>query len=135
MAQTQRAALAEAPRNGGASAALRPEAGEDGPLPAEPVDIEARIAEDLEALSPRERWAVLSDSAKELSRIEAARLMREMLSRRPNSVNELAEAFGFAPATVSDIVRGKSKEGPKLWVLIAMAELLGLELDISVRPR
>lgn len=132
MVRTQGAAVVEAPRIGGPA---RPEAGGDRAPCTAPIDIRARIAKDLDALAPRERWAVLSDSAKELARMEGARIMREMLSQRPNSVNALAEVFGFAPATVSDIVRGKSTEGPKLWMLMAMADLLDLDLDISVRPR
>jgi DNA-binding Xre family transcriptional regulator len=118
--ETRKASEADVPRTDGAEA----------------VDLEALLGAELAGLAdPKDRWEVVSDTAKDIARMQGAEVMRRILSADKTSVNELAARFGFAPATVSKIVRGKSEAGPTLWMLLAMADIQGLDLEIKVKRR
>jgi len=87
-----------------------------------------------ETLTGRER-EILKDAAK----LDAGFLGSEVLARameeRGVSLREVSRRTGIDTARLSELSRSRSKSGPHLWMLVAIADALELDLDIQLSPR
>ena len=118
----------------------------DGPLvrekPVEAADVTQEPGDIHSALEAWEDTQKADDRGedvlalgKALARVMGARLAAEMLDGSDMSLREIQDRFGFQPGALSDMTRGKTKTGPTLWKLFALAEALGYQLDLKLTKK
>jgi hypothetical protein len=88
-----------------------------------------------DAQSPEARGADVVDLGKELARVYGAEVVGAMLAASGLSLREIQEKFGFEPASLSNMANGKTKTGPTLWKMYALAEALGYRLELTAVKR
>ncbi len=89
----------------------------------------------LEGLSPKELRAFYTEIGQELAKAEAGQMVRNMLARRGYSLNGFHQEFGFPKKVLSEIINGKSKGGPRLATVFAVAEACAFDVEITFRER
>ncbi|WP_192966141.1 helix-turn-helix domain-containing protein [Phycobacter azelaicus] len=109
------------------------------------VDLSGGLAsaEDLAALkeaardglSPQDFHSSVTSLAREIARLQTGHAVSRMISESGLSMVEIAERYGFQPATLSRWANGVPKSGAELTSVIALAEALGFSLKLSVEKK
>lgn len=89
----------------------------------------------IEALGDKDRKEVLTLAGKEIASTIGSRVLRAMLAESGMSMREVARRSGFDVSLLSNIAKGKRTSGPELWTLVALAEAMGMDLDLHFSRR
>lgn len=89
----------------------------------------------LDQATPEELKQFFTDLGQGLARGAGGQVVAEMLHRRGWSLRGFAAAYGFTPKVLSEVINGKSTEGPKLATLMAIAEACDFDLGITLHDR
>lgn len=90
---------------------------------------------EIEELSEKNRKDILTLAGKEIASNLGSRILLGMLAETRMSMREVARKSGFDVSLLSNIAKGKRTSGPELWTLIALAEAMNLDLDLSFSKR
>lgn len=96
------------------------------------VPLDAPRAEEIDAGSRKE---ILTLSGKEIASGLGSRILLAMLAETGLSMREVARRSGFDVSLLSNIAKGKRTSGPELWTLVALADAMDLDLDLSFSKR
>lgn len=88
-----------------------------------------------EDISEGIRKDVLTFVGKEIASNLGSRTLLAMLADRGLSMREVARRSGFDVSLLSNIAKGKRMSGPELWTLVALAEAMDFDLDVSFTKR
>lgn len=100
--------------------------------PQKPVSLEMP---DLGGLEAADRKEVLTLSGKAIASSLGSRLLLKILAESGKSMRELARETGFDVSVLSNIATGKRKSGPELWTLVALADAMGMDLQLDIIKR
>lgn len=78
---------------------------------------------------------ILTLVGKELASNLGSRVLLAMLAESRMSMREVARRSGFDVSLLSNIAKGKRASGPELWTLIALADAMELDLDLTFSKR
>ena len=81
------------------------------------------------------RKAALTTASKEIAAGLGAAILMEMLNDKGVSMRQVARESGFDVSVLSNIARGKHVSGPELWTLVALADAMGYDLDLTFHKR
>ena len=95
----------------------------------------APTGNEVEADDVAERKEVLTLASKEIASGLGADILLDMLADKGVSMRQVARDSGFDVSVLSNIARGKHVSGPELWTLVALADAMGYDLDLTFHKR
>ena len=90
---------------------------------------------DLTNLSAQARRDVYAMAGKEIASSMGSRTLVAMMTDSGLSTQDLSDVSGFDVSFLDDIVSGKLPSGPELWMLVAMADAMGYDLQATFTTR
>lgn len=102
-------------------------------MPQEGVDYSD--AEIYESMQPGERKALHDEVGRVLAKQVGAALIGQMIADRDLTLASIQKDYGFASKVLSQLVNARSKDGPNLATIYAIADALDFDVEIELVDR
>ncbi len=89
----------------------------------------------LSEIRDADRKEILTLASKEIASSLGSHVLLRMLAESGVSMREIARRSGFDVSVLSNIAKGRRTSGPELWTLIALADAMDLDLELSFSKR